>query len=162
MNENLLVYVDLDGVLADFDKYYEEQFGLKPTESADEGEFWHRVNLYRAKTHKGWFSLLPKMPDAKVLWNYLSKNTNFIPLTATGLTRDLSVEEKTRWLYAYFGYTGPIFFVQSGKDKARFANPNAVLIDDRAKAIDPWITAGGIGILHKSAEETIKILAGLV
>ena len=46
----------------------------------------------------------------------------------------------------------------SAKDKAQYASPNAILIDDRSKAIDPWVDMGGIGILHTNTNNTIEQL----
>ena len=37
----------------------------------------------------------------------------------------------------------------------------AVLIDDLQKNIDEWTAAGGTGILHVSAEQTLKELKDL-
>ena len=45
-----------------------------------------------------------------------------------------------------------------GSQKAAFAHKKAVLIDDRQRNIDVWVEAGGIGILHKTADETIEEL----
>ena len=39
-----------------------------------------------------------------------------------------------------------------------FASPNSILIDDREDNIKGWIDAGGIGILHTSADNTINTL----
>ena len=49
----------------------------------------------------------------------------------------------------------------SGSQKAAFAYEGSVLIDDRKKNIDAWENAGGIGILHTSAKETINALKEL-
>ena len=49
----------------------------------------------------------------------------------------------------------------SGSQKGAFARKGFVLIDDRQRNIDAWEKAGGIGILHKSAEKTIKTLKAL-
>jgi hypothetical protein len=48
--------------------------------------------------------------------------------------------------------------LRSAKHKKDFAGPNNILIDDRVDNINGWIEAGGIGILHTSAEDTIKQL----
>jgi hypothetical protein len=45
--------------------------------------------------------------------------------------------------------------------KAAYAKPNHILIDDREKSIQPWREAGGIGILHTSAADTISQLQKL-
>ena len=49
----------------------------------------------------------------------------------------------------------------SGSQKAAFAIEGAVLIDDREKNINAWVEAGGIGILHTSAANTIDQLKAL-
>ena len=46
-------------------------------------------------------------------------------------------------------------------DKAKYANKDSILIDDRKQNIDHWIESGGIGILHTSAKDTIKQLKKL-
>ena len=46
----------------------------------------------------------------------------------------------------------------SGAQKAAFAAKGNVLIDDRGKNIDAWVKAGGIGIKHKTARDTITEL----
>ena len=43
-------------------------------------------------------------------------------------------------------------------NKYLYAHPRAILVDDRPKNISLWIEAGGIGILHKNFEQTIKEL----
>ena len=42
-----------------------------------------------------------------------------------------------------------------------YAAPNHILIDDRESNIDQWRAAGGIGILHTSASNTIQQLKKL-
>ena len=51
-----------------------------------------------------------------------------------------------------------VITVQNSAHKAIYANPNAILIDDRTHSIDPWRKAGGIGILFKDNSKTIKEL----
>ena len=43
-------------------------------------------------------------------------------------------------------------------EKAKFAGKNHILIDDLEKNITAWEAAGGIGILHKNANDTINTL----
>lgn len=47
------------------------------------------------------------------------------------------------------------------KDKQNFGKPKDILIDDREPNIQRWEEMGGIGILHTSAEETIRKLKEL-
>jgi hypothetical protein len=52
---------------------------------------------------------------------------------------------------------GEEIFVPAAQ-KAKFAAPNHILIDDMEKNITAWEAAGGIGILHKNATDTINTL----
>jgi hypothetical protein len=47
------------------------------------------------------------------------------------------------------------------KFKQKYAGENKILIDDRADNISDWKNAGGIGILHKTANQTINELKQL-
>ncbi len=46
-------------------------------------------------------------------------------------------------------------------DKHEFSEPGALLIDNKQPTIDSWEDKGGIGILHKNADDTIKQLQKL-
>ena len=46
-------------------------------------------------------------------------------------------------------------------DMLEYANEHSILIDDMQKNIDQWKAAGGIGILHTNAKDTIKKLKDL-
>ena len=54
-----------------------------------------------------------------------------------------------------------INLVRKTTDKAAWAGPDRILIDDKKEAIEPWEAAGGIGILHTSAADTIRKLKTL-
>jgi hypothetical protein len=48
--------------------------------------------------------------------------------------------------------------VNNKEQKAKYATPTSILIDDSSGCIGPFIAAGGHGILHSHASETIRIL----
>ena len=58
--------------------------------------------------------------------------------------------------------TGKLANAKPSVRKAAFAHKKAVLIDDRDKNIDCWVEAGGIGILHTTADNTIKQLNDII
>ncbi|MGZ8890252.1 MAG: 5' nucleotidase, NT5C type [Nitrososphaeraceae archaeon] len=157
------IFVDLDGVLVDFDKHAKEVFNNCPSlwpENRLKGKFWKDVTK-SCREGNPFFLAMDPMPDAFVLWNYI-KDHNPTILSATG---SLSVVpnakfEKREWVKQHLGElaAGMGILVQSAIDKAQYSAPNHILIDDRVKAIEPWIAAGGIGILHTSAEDTIRQL----
>ena len=83
-------------------------------------------------------------------------------LTAAGVVnRELVVYDKNEWIKRYVDPSVVVTCTMSGSQKAAFAYEGSVLIDDRKKNIDAWESAGGIGILHTSAKETIETLKEL-
>ena len=47
------------------------------------------------------------------------------------------------------------------ENKPDYASPTSILIDDYPKNIKEWENKGGIGIVHKSAEQTLRALEKL-
>jgi len=146
------LYVDLDGVLADFDWFIAKNNLTKQS-------LWPIIN-YRIK--KGWtvWGNLPLMSDAMELWDFVKDKDPTI-LTATGLSGyDYVSAEKRGWCLRHLGDVD-VITVETGREKAASASEGDILIDDRIKNIEHWITAGGVGILHTSAADTIKELKKL-
>ena len=117
-------------------------------------QFWSRINTH-LKTGGKFFEELELLSDAMDLWMYVSQYDHFI-CTATGNTLNAK-SEKFNAIVKHFGQQAAdnARFVRESSMKAQHALPHHILIDDRLKSVNPWVEAGGIGILHKSAEETI-------
>ena len=56
------------------------------------------------------------------------------------------------------GLTFPTNIVPGRKLKQNYATPDSILIDDTEDVIEAFNRAGGIGILHKDASETLDVL----
>ena len=159
------VFLDMDGVFADFAKGIEKILPEPHSESKYENDpkykkkMWDTIGEYQKKGGELWYEL-DLLPDAMALWNYVKKyDPSF--LSATGRSNQKqTADQKRRWLDDKFGNV-PAVFVMAAADKHKEADKNHILIDDKMKAIDPWVKAGGIGILHTSAEETIRRLKDL-
>lgn len=157
------LFVDLDGVLVDFlsgvhkfiPDYSEQKY---ETDKKFRDRLWDIIKAHAKEGGKFWFDLQP-MSDMKQLWNYV-KSYNPEILTATGHGVKSAGEQKTDWVKKYLGNI-PVHLVMQAKDKQKYAAKNHILIDDKRKAIDPWVAAGGIGILHTSAASTIEQLKKL-
>ena len=160
LNKDYHIYCDLDGVLSDLNKHVVAITGKTFAQLRSDGNgFSHFVKSERKQGHSV-FDQLDPMPDAHVLWNYIKKYNPDI-LTATGYPEAPAVAEKIRWVHDNLDGFGDIYTVVSGNKKAEFAAPNHILIDDRPHSIDPWREAGGIGIQHTSAADTIAQLKEL-
>lgn len=158
------IFCDLDGVLADFVKGVQGLISnYDDTEYQSSAkyrkEMWGAINKYRKEGGQLWAEL-DTMPDAYELWNYIQKYSPEI-LTATGNPQYGAGEQKIEWFADNFDIMTKINLVRKSADKANFAAPNHILIDDMTKSINPWTKAGGIGILHTSAKDTIKQLKEL-
>ena len=156
------IYVDLDGVLADLHTEIERVLDIKITMSGGDtdwdnaDEIWKRLRELDEPN----FSNLNKLPDADKLWKYVLKYSPNI-LTATGHPSKRNAQQKVGWVEKNLSGYNQIYTVVASRLKAQYAWPDTILIDDRMKSIGPWRQKGGIGILHTSADETIKELKKL-
>lgn len=158
------LYVDLDGVLADFmtgaskDLNFPVDEARLGTDNKYRNMFWKKVREFSSNGGELWRHL-DKMPDADVLWNYV-KQFNPTILTAAGDPKYNADPQKRAWIQDNLGDV-PTIVVQTSKEKASLAGPDSILVDDRAKSIDPWTAAGGKGVLHTSAANSIAQLKKL-
>lgn len=152
-----VIYVDLDGVLADFDRGYTEMFGV----SRSDTRYNHSFDNYFDKfIQNSGFEKLEPMNDANVLFWFLETlkiPKEILSSTARATNAHLIAPQKRRWLKRQDINYGANF-VPGKRHKHIFATPNAIIIDDTKSVITDWIDAGGIGIHHIDAEKTIAEL----
>lgn len=142
----------MDGVLTDFNKGYEELTGivLDRDEHRSDSKFWEPIE----KAGYDYWINLKWMPDGHTLWDFISP---YSPTILSAPSRQVeSRVGKVDWVNREL--PGTPLILRSAKHKKDFAAPDAILIDDRADNVKGWIEAGGKGILHTSAEETINEL----
>lgn len=155
IGDKMQLYLDVDGVMADFDGPAERIFGL-PSRKAEETlgtpRFWADLrsapNFYRD---------LPLMPDALVL---LNKVKHLRPIFLTGVPAGGWAEpQKIAWRDYHF--PGVKMICCRSKEKRQHMKPGDTLVDDRLKYSHLWLEAGGIFVHHTSAEDSIKQLRRL-
>jgi hypothetical protein len=141
------IYCDMDGVLVDFDKGYKELTGKEASFDIPTEKFWEPLS----KAGAAFWIKLKWMPDGKQLWSYI-KPYNPDLLSAP------SKEESSKigkFVWVKREMPGTKLILRQAEHKQEFATPNSILIDDRADNIQRWKDAGGIGIHHTSAADTI-------
>lgn len=158
-----IIFCDMDGVLVDFDKGYEELTGkhTKHHDIQDKNNFWRLLDLSLKKkglTEYDYWVNLPWMPDGKTLWSFIAPYKPYI-LTAPSLDPG-SKTAKREWVAKELPEAKNVYF-KKAQLKPEFSGKNRILIDDREDTIDGWIARGGIGIHHTSAANTIKQLKDL-
>ncbi len=139
------IYVDMDGVLADFDAHYLRIFGYTPTRPG--GTDWKAV-----RAHEGFYATMPPMPDLDVLWSRLYPHN---PIILTGVPASIPEAEgnKLEWIVRNLPSMPEVICCQA-KDKANHCLPGDLLIDDYEKHRLVWLDACGIWITHTSARNT--------
>jgi hypothetical protein len=152
------IYLDLDGVLANFDKRYEELFGVRPKETRQRRRhFWNNWETFINGKN---FETLDLMPDATELLVVVeSLKVPIEILTSSGghQYHEEVKQQKINWLKNK-GIPYKPNVVPGGVKKAEFAAPWNILIDDTEKVIEAYRKAGGTAILHKNVAETISAL----
>lgn len=159
------IYIDMDGVLTDFNRKYMEMFGLTPSEiraSRDRKAYsahWHKF------VDSDGFVKLDWHPGGQQLVDYLAHLWNdgvqlCILSSAGGFDRHREVQEqKMEWLYDHgIGY--PAVIVPGRRFKAGFADRDSFIIDDTADVVDSFIGRGGHGIIHVDVDRTIEAVEG--
>lgn len=154
MKQKYKIYCDMDGVLTDFIKGYYDLTGRDITgQFHDDEKFWDPIN----KAGYDFWANLDWSKDGKKLWKYIEKYNPEI--LSSPSKQDDSRVGKNDWVKREIPNVHLI--LRSPEHKKEFATPNSILIDDRESNIKSWNDAGGIGILHTSAAETIKELKKL-
>ncbi len=146
------IFLDCDGVLADFDAYAEAYFGMPPREyerRVGSDVFWRELEA------KGdFYRSLPVMADARALVNGVA---HLSPTILTGCPRgNWAEQQKVEWAHEHFPGI-PVITCRSA-DKRAHARAGDVLIDDWPQHRHRWIEMGGIFISHFDAETSLAAL----
>lgn len=162
------IYFDMDGVLADFEKGVQDLCRMEPLPQNGKRRdpklddlMWERI---RETDH--FYSRLEMMPGAKELFDQVWVKYGDRCEILTGIPREergivTAEADKRDWTRRLLSADVKVNAV-CRKEKQNFcAGPESVLIDDREKTIREWRELGGTGILHTSAEETVRELERL-
>jgi hypothetical protein len=156
------IYVDLDGVLADFNEFVERKMGRTFQHEigpADDDEMWEFL-----KTVSHLYLQLKPTPYAFELWHEIrscSRNVEILTAVPRRNPVPTAMLDKKEWVSLYFSPTLAVNFGPFSKDKWTWAKNGDILIDDRTDNIRDWINCGfGIGILHdhKNFKATVEQL----
>lgn len=147
------LYLDCDGVLADFNRKFREITGQEPhiyeTEHGAK-QFWRVI-----RKHENFYGTLELMEDAMELWEAV-KHLN--PTILTGIPLgDWAVPQKQGWKTLKFGDNVKMITCLA-REKNKYCTKGAILVDDTLKYRHLWEAAGGIFIHHVSAKQSIAEL----
>ena len=162
MKEEPIVYVDMDGVLADFFGGVEKLYGVEHwkdlTSSKDDGGL--KQEVINRITGTDFFATLPEFPTADQLIAMVKKFTGGTFSILTSPLRgdhENSTKYKKIWITQHIA--NPEQVIVTGRKEAYAKNkasgtPN-ILIDDRPTNIERWQNAGGYGILYQANRDQL-------
>ena len=156
------VYLDMDGVLADFFGGVEKMYGV---------EHWKELTNDKTKdlkkevidriTGTDFFATLPKFPTADALIDMVQKFTGGkFSINTSPLRGDHENSGKYKKLWIQNNIEQPDEIIVTGRkesyatDKAS-GTPN-ILIDDRPVNVQKWQAAGGYGILYQANRDSLS------
>ena len=147
------LFLDCDGVLADFDAAAKVLLGMTPAEfEARHGrrEFWSRI----AKA-PNFYGALPEMPDARRLFDAVN---HLKPTILTGLPfGNWAAPQKVKWAAEHF--PGVPIITCLARDKHKHMEPGDVLVDDRDNHRAVYERDGVVFVHHRSVENSLTQLA---
>lgn len=163
-------YCDMDGVLVDMDGGFKKiSDGLLPKEyEAKNGKnsFWKIVNQ-----HPNFWIELEPLPDAKILWDYVTKTFKTPPPVVLSAGQGERIkEQKTAWIRKHIDPSVQVIIATSGINKSKYIINGSddtlthILLDDTDKNIDAWQNSGDrrIALLHKNAGDSIKLIQSII
>lgn len=159
---NTKIYLDMDGVLADFFAEYAKLAGVTsgnyrdiPPASADP--------TLEKMVGTDFFSRLPKFPTADSLVKLVLKYVKSYGICSSPLRGDHknSEQHKRIWIQKHLN-PQPAEIIITGQKERHAVNPDGspnILIDDRGVNIVAWRARGGIGIKYQADEDSLDLVA---
>jgi 5'(3')-deoxyribonucleotidase len=141
------VYLDMDGVLADFFGEWARLDGVDHYKDIDNPE----AKLQLVREHPTFWVDLPPLPNAKNLIRTVVSLFGEYYICSSPLANDPRSEPgKLEWIRKHLSFMPPTDVVLT-HNKAQFATHNgvpAILVDDYGKNVRAWDAAGGIAIKY--------------
>ena len=149
------LFLDADGVLADFDLAARRLLGAGPKAfiaKHGRGAFWAKLSKA-----KNFYGSLQEMPDARLLFDAVK---HLEPTILTGLPLGKwAAPQKIEWAAEHF--PGVPIITCMARDKHKHMRPGDVLVDDRDKHRAAYEAAGVTFVHHKNAEDSLRQLAAI-
>ena len=149
------LFLDADGVLADFDGGVRQLLGMSLRQyeaKHGRGSFWKRL-----AAAENFYGTLPEMSDARQLFDGVK---HLKPTILTGLpVGKWAAPQKIEWAAEHF--PGVEIITCMARDKHKHMHPGDVLVDDREDHRSAYEAAGVVFIHHRNAEDSLRQLAAI-
>lgn len=167
MSQEIRVYVDMDGVLADFDGGVRTLCHMEPLDQGHVTKEENDVLWAAVRQVPHYYGQLEPIAGSlemlREIYNMLGDRCQIltgVPKPWRGIEH--ASEDKVEWMHRLFSPEITVHTVLR-KEKRQFCTgPQDILIDDYIANIKEWEKAGGTGILFRGAQETLERLRGIL
>jgi 5'-nucleotidase len=153
---NRRIFLDLDGVMADFDAHFPALFGVTHRGMLDD-DMWAFIN-----SHPSYFR---DMPPCEGALEFFARIKVLDPIILTACPRSNYANtaiQKREWVREHLSPDLTVLPVMGGKNKPLFMHePGDILIDDFERNTTAWSKHGGVAILHTDFKSTEAMLYNL-
>lgn len=138
-----MIYIDMDGVVSDFDKAIVNIFGEAYSNRIAD-KFW-KETCVEAEV----FRKMPPIVAGVQMVKLIAVEHDICFMTSTGgMPHHTNIaKQKLDWLNNHDFGKYPVAFAMNTKGKGAYASTGSFLIDDREKVCEAWKAGGGIPIL---------------
>jgi hypothetical protein len=155
------IYLDMDGVLADFFSEYAKMAGVNSGNYRDIPQEKVEATL-DAMIGTDFFARLPMFPNVPKLLKLVLSYTDHYNICSSPLRGDGANSEKYKriWIKQHLNPQPKDIIITNNKSTYATQSdgtPN-ILIDDRGLNINGWNGAGGIGIKYQADEDSLEIV----
>jgi hypothetical protein len=160
--ERTKIYLDMDGVLADFFAEYAKLAGVTSGSYRDIPPAKADPTLDKM-VGTDFFHRLPKFPTADSLVKLVLQYVPAYAICSSPLRGDHANSEvhKRAWIKDHLN-PQPAEIIITGMKERHAVNPDGspnILIDDRGTNIVAWRARGGIGIKYQADEDSLDVIA---
>ncbi len=150
------IYIDMDGVLVDFDRGVKELLGLDPQPQESSSDEYNKMLWEKARQYPNFYFKLKPVKDMVDMFNELVKTYGDKVEILTGIPRkergiETASQDKIDWIHKYLSKDVKVNTVRRKEKKNFCLGSGYILIDDYTKNLNEWFEAGGTSILFKDA-----------
>lgn len=145
------INIDMDHVVADFNRHYAVLTGVEWTSVKDAKARWDKL----VGKEEFFFANLPAYEGAKEFVKAITElarahglEVRFLTAVPRLMPFPTAPAEKCQWVREKLDSQLEVVIGPYAPDKQKHCRPGDILIDDNYMNIDQWRAAGGVGILH--------------
>lgn len=151
------IYLDMDGVLSDFDKQCKLLFKIDESYTGTIEEYSKMIGKTKfwntLRNAENFWSSMEPITDSIESFKQLCKLYPITILSSPDKGDPKCIPQKNKWIDEHLGTTVPRIFESK---KYKYAKATNLLIDDMPKNTEPWVDHGGVVILFKDWKSTLE------